>query len=103
MDIPFFDLLSLGKSLLDLVDFSVNSMVGSLLGYHDSESLEIREILLRFAGSEFLGPCSLLESFNHPSLLDCGLNDLSGSATTNFDLQVSQRQPADRDLLSLNA
>lgn len=96
------DLLSLRNGLLHLVDFGVDGMVNSLLGDHDSESVEIREVLLSLTSSNLLRPGSLLERLDDTSLLDCFLHELGLGRASDIDLEVSQRQPADGDLLSLD-
>jgi hypothetical protein len=101
MDIPF-DLLSLRNSLLDLIDFSADSVISSLLSDHDSESLKVCEILLGFTGGKLLSPSGFLESLNNSGLIDGSFDDLRRSTTANVNLKISQRQPADWDLLSLD-
>ena len=77
-------------------------MVNSLLGNHDSESIEISQRFLGFPVSELLGPCGLLPSLENSGLSESLLEDLGGSTTSDRNVEVSQRQPTDRDLLSLN-
>lgn len=96
-------LLSLGNSLLDLVNLGVQSVIDSLLSNHDSESLEISEILLGFTGSQLLSPGGLLESGNNTGLLK-SLSDNSGaSSAADVDLEVREGEPADGHHLSLDS
>ena len=97
------DLLSLRNGLLDLLDLSVDSMVDSLLGNHESESVEIGHALLGLTGSNLLGPGGLLESLDNAGLLEGLLHQLGVSGASNIDLEISQGQPANGQLLSLNA
>ena len=103
MDTPLSPcLLPLRNSLLDLVDLGVDGVVGSLLGDHDSESLEVGEVLLGLTGSELLGPSSVLPRLNNSGLVQDLLDDSGASTAADVDLEVSQGQPTDGHLLSLD-
>ncbi len=78
-------------------------MIDSLLGNHDSESVEVGEVLLGLTGGDLLGPGSLVPGIDDPRLSKDLLNDSGARTSADIDLEVCQRKPADRDQLLLNS
>lgn len=95
-------LLSLRNSLLDLVDLGVDGVVGALLGNHDSESLEVSQVLLGITGSKLLGPSGLGPSSDGTGLLKGGLDSLGSGTSSDVNAEISQGQPTEWQLLSLD-
>jgi len=77
-------------------------VIDSLLGNHNSESVEINHGLLGLSGGELLGPSGLVPGFSDSGLGKGFFEYLGGTTTTNWDMEVGQRQPTDWELLSLN-
>ena len=77
-------------------------MIGSLLGNHDSESVEVSQGLLSLSVSDLLSPGGLLPGLDDTGLSESLLENSSGASTADGDVEVSQRQPTDGELLSLN-
>jgi hypothetical protein len=95
--------LLLRNSLLDSINFGVDGVVDSLLSDHGSESVEVGHVLLGLSSSNLLSPCGLLEGLDSTGLLQSLSDDSRRGSTADLDLVISQRQPADGDLLLLNA